>query len=91
MYQEIVYPYIESDLNTIPIPLVTIKRYLKLPTITDEDLDADLTIMCQTALEYAEKYCRQIFAERTITTNRVFWGNLGTENYKTILHFAEHQ
>ena len=87
MYQDIVYPYIESDLSTIPIPLVTIKRYLKLPTITDEDLDADLTIMCQTALEYAEKYCRQIFAERTITTNRVFWGefrNGELQNYFTL-------
>lgn len=87
MYQEIVYPYIESDLVSIPISLETIKRYLKLPTTTDTDLDADLTLMCYTALEYAEKYCRQIFAERTITTNRVFWGefrNGEVQNYFTL-------
>lgn len=87
MYQEIVYPYIESDLSSIPISLETIKRYLKLPTSTDTDLDADLTLMCYTALEYAEKYCRQIFAERTITTNRVFWGefrNGEVQNYFTL-------
>lgn len=87
MYQEIVYPYIEGELSTIPIPLLDIKRYLKLPTVTDEDLDADLTLMCYTALEYAEKYCRQIFVERTITTNRVFWGefrNGELQNYFTL-------
>lgn len=74
MYQDLVYPYLEGSTANAPIPLVDIKRYLKLPTATDTDLDADLTLMCQTALEYAEKYTRQIFAERTITTNRVFWG-----------------
>lgn len=87
MYKDLVYPYIEGSTNTIPIPLVDIKRYLKLPTVTDADLDADLTLMCHTALEYAEKYTRQIFAERTITTNRVFWGefrNGEVQNYFTL-------
>lgn len=74
MYKEIIYPYIEGSINELPITLVEIKRYLKLPTEADTDLDGELTLMCHTALEYAEKYCRQIFSHRKITTNRVFWG-----------------
>ena len=74
MYKEMIYPYIVGEAGTVAIPLATIKRYLKLPALAEEDLDADLSLMCKTALEYAEKYTRQIFQVREITTNRVFWG-----------------
>lgn len=74
MYKEMIYPYIVGEAEGLAIPLVTIKRYLKLPTIADTDLDADLSLMCKTALEYAEKYTRHIFQQREVTTNRVFWG-----------------
>lgn len=74
-YSEIVYPYIEGDIKNPPIiDVKEIKSFLKLPLDADEYLDIELSDMAETALEYAEKYCRQIFMERDITTSRVFWG-----------------
>ena len=88
MYKDLVYPYIEHCENSLAIDLETIKIYLKLsPTVQDNNLDNELSLMCQTALEYAEKYSRQIFVSRTITTNRVFWGefrNGEVQNYFTL-------
>lgn len=75
MYKEIIYPYMEGEREGLAVSLEEIKRYLKLPCdIEDESLDAELTLMCETATDYAEKYTRQIFVQKTITTNRVFWG-----------------
>lgn len=74
MYEEIIYPYIEGNIANLPVSLEEIKSYLKLPTEPDRELDMELNLMCSTALDYAEKYCRQIFTKRIITTNRVFWG-----------------
>ena len=73
-YNEIVYPYIEGEPKNVIIDVKEIKAFLKLPLEPDEYLDMELVDMSATALDYAEKYCRQIFVERDITTNRVFWG-----------------
>lgn len=73
-YNEIVYPYIEGEPKNVIIDVKEIKAFLKLPLDPDEYLDMELVDMSATALDYAEKYCRQIFVERDITTNRVFWG-----------------
>ncbi len=73
-YNEIVYPYIEGEPKDIIIDVKEIKAFLKLPLEPDKYLDMELIDMSATALEYAEKYCRRIFIEREITTNRVFWG-----------------
>lgn len=73
-YNEIVYPYIEGEPKNVIIDVKEIKAFLKLPLEPDKYLDLELIDMSATALDYAEKYCRQIFVERDITTNRVFWG-----------------
>lgn len=83
-YNEIVYPYIEGEVKNPPIiDVKEIKAFLKLPLDADEYLDIELSDMAETALEYAEKYCRQIFMERDITTNRVFWGEFRNGQVKT--------
>ena len=59
-YNEIVYPYIEGEVKNPPIiDVKEIKAFLKLPLDADEYLDIELSDMAETALEYAEKYCRQ--------------------------------
>lgn len=72
--KEMAYPYIESEIEeTIAIPLSEIKSYLKLGE-HNESVDGELTLMCSTALAYAEKYTRQFFTRKRVTTNRCFWG-----------------
>lgn len=71
---EMAYPYIENEIEATPaIPLAEIKSYLKLSE-NNNFIDAELTLMCSTALSYAEKYSRRYFTPKTVTTNRCFWG-----------------
>lgn len=82
MYQDIAYPYIENTItqNTLPIPLSEIKEYLKLNS-NNNVVDNELTLMMNTAIEYAEKYSRQYFTKKTVTTNRCFWGEIRNNNF----------
>lgn len=79
-YSDIAYPYIEVDDNcSLAIPLEEIKSYLKLSDYNNV-VDDELSLMCRSALDYAEKYTRQYFSVKTITTNRCFWGEFRNGN-----------
>lgn len=79
--QEMTYPYISEVIsNELPITLEDIKSYLKLSDYNDV-VDNDLTLMCQTALDYAEKYSRQFFTPKRVTTSRCFWGEFRNGEY----------
>ena len=79
--KDIAYPYIENKIEDTPaIPLEEIKTYLKLGEYNDS-VDEELTLMCETALLYAEKYSRRIFVPKKITTSRCFWGELRNGSY----------
>lgn len=72
---DIAYPYIETAVkdDEIAIPLEEIKSYLKLSP-NNVVVDNELTLMCATALAYAEKYSRQFFTPKKVVTSRCFWG-----------------
>lgn len=84
MYKEIAYPYIETRLNDSPvIDLSEIKSYLKLNS-NNNVVDSELALLCETALDYAEKYSRQFFSLKTVTTNRCFWGEFRNGIFNSI-------
>lgn len=73
---DMAYPYIyQEEAETPAISIDEIKKYLKLNQY-NVALDEELTLMCATALSYAEKYTRQFFVKKTVTTTRCFWGEM---------------
>ena len=73
---DMAYPYIyQEEADTPVIPIDEIKKYLKLNQY-NVALDEELTLMCATALSYAEKYTRQFFVKKSVTTTRCFWGEM---------------
>lgn len=73
---DMAYPYIYQEEADVPaIPIDEIKKYLKLNQY-NVALDEELTLMCATALSYAEKYTRQFFVKKSVTTTRCFWGEM---------------
>ena len=73
---DMAYPYIyQEEAETPAISIDEIKKYLKLNQY-NVALDEELTLMCATALSYAEKYTRQFFVKKSVTTTRCFWGEM---------------
>ena len=73
---DMAYPYIyQEEAETPAIPIDEIKKYLKLNQY-NVALDEELSLMCATALSYAEKYTRQFFVKKSVTTTRCFWGEM---------------
>lgn len=73
---DMAYPYIyQEEAETPAISIDEIKKYLKLNQY-NVALDEELSLMCATALSYAEKYTRQFFVKKSVTTTRCFWGEM---------------
>ena len=80
--QDIAYPYIETRVADTPaISIDEIKSYLKLNSY-NVAVDDELALMCQVALDYAQKYTRRLFVPYIVETKRCFWGELRNGDFK---------
>lgn len=67
------FPYIlTTPATTYPIDLCLVKSHLKIPEQSTSD-DAYLTLLIQAVTNYAEKYTRRDFLNKTYTTYRDYF------------------